>query len=332
MSICLRRREFITLLGGAEAGAWPHAARGQQAAMPVIGYLTLLDSRDQTANPLLAAFRRGIGEQGYVEGRNVEILYRYGEYQNDRWPELAADLVRRRVAVIFTSFTPAALAANKATATIPIVFALGSDPVEAGLVASLNRPGSNVTGTAYLLVELVAKRLELLHEIAPAAKSIGYLYRPTVPAIEEPSIKALETAARTLGLRLVTANASTPSEIERAFAMLVGEGIGALLISPTFIYQSNQFVALAVHYALPAMYAYRQIVEAGGLISYGGDSVGSFRLAGTYVGRILKGEKPADLPVQQATKVELIINLKTAKALGITVPLTLRGRADEVIE
>jgi putative ABC transport system substrate-binding protein len=327
----IKRREFIA--GLTAAAAWPLVARAQQAAMPVIGFLTLLDSlnTDRFAEHL-AAFRRGIGEQGYVEGRNVEILYRYGEYQNDRWPELAADLVRRRVAIIFVNFTPAAVATKKATATIPIVFALGSDPIQAGLVPSLNRPGGNVTGTAYLLVELAAKRLELLHAIAPAAKSIGYLYRPNVPFIEEPTMEALETAARALGLRLVTTTASTPSEIERAFAMLMGEGIGALLISRAFIYQSNQVVALAAHYALPAMCADRQMVEAGGLASYAADSFVSHRLAGTYVGRILKGEKPAYLPVQQSEKVELVINLKTAKALGLTIPETLLATADEVIQ
>jgi putative tryptophan/tyrosine transport system substrate-binding protein len=320
----MTRREFIAGLGGAVA--WPLVARAQQAAVPEIGVLALLDNRPD--QPPDAAFRRGIGEQGYDEGRNVKILYRYnGEYQNG-WPELAADLVRRRVAVIFTIHTPAALAAKKATATIPIVFAVGSDPVQ----ASLNRPGGNVTGTAYLLVELAAKRLELLHEIAPAVKSIGYLYRRAAPSLEEPTIQALETAAGTLGLRLVTANASTPNEIERAFAMLVGAGIGALLISINFAYQSNQVVALAAHYALPTMYGFRSIVELGGLISYGGRSLDAFRLAGTYVGRILKGENPADLPVQRSTRIETVINLKTAKALGVTIPPNLLALADEVIE
>jgi putative tryptophan/tyrosine transport system substrate-binding protein len=367
----MRRRDFIAGLGGSLA--WPLVARAQQAAVPEIGVLLLLDSSpDQSDQSAGAAFRRGIGEQGYVEGRNVKILYRYnGEYQNG-WPELAADLVRRRVAVIFTTATPAALAAKKATATIPIVFAVGSDPVQAGLVASLNRPGGNLTGTAYLLVELAAKRLELLHEIAPAVKSIGYLYRRAAPSLvllcrqfdevidivgffengaflknhvisiryllcdsvvlEEPTIEALETAARTLGLRLVTANASTPSEIERALAMLVGEGIGGLLISINFAYQSNQVVALAAHYALPTMYTGSRVVELGGLISYGARSGDAFRLAGTYFGRILKGENPADLPVQRSTRIEMVINLKTAKALGLTIPPSLLAVADEVIE
>jgi putative ABC transport system substrate-binding protein len=248
---------------------------------------------------------------------------------------LAADLVRRRVAVIFCDTTPASLAAKKATATIPIAFSVGVDPIQAGLVASLNRPAGNATGTTFLAVELTAKRLGLLHEIAPAAKSIGYLYNPNYyPAIEEPSIKALETAAGTLGLRLVTAKATTASEIEGAFAMLVREGIGAVLIgsSAPFLPPLNQVVALAAHHALPAIYAYRQIVEAGGLISYGGRYFDAMRLAGTYVGRILKGENPADLPVQQVTRIEMVLNLKTAKALGLNVPQTLLVIADEVIE
>ena len=329
----IRRRTFIAGLGS--AAVWPVVARAQQPAMPVIGYLHSTPEELDAEYGVAAAFRRGLGEQGYLEGRNVQILYRYGAYQNDRLSEFVADLVRRRVAVIFCNTTPASLAAKKATATIPIVFAGGYDPIQAGLVASLNRPAGNVTGTAYLVVELAAKRLELLHEIAPAAKSIGYLYNPNYSAaVEERSIQALETAAGTLGLRLVTAKATTASEIEGAFAMLVREGIGGVLIGGTapLLFQSNQVVALAAHHVLPAMYAYREIVEAGGLISYGGSAVDANRLAGTYVGRILKGENPADLPVQQVTRIEMVLNLKTAKALGITVPLPLLGLADEVIE
>ena len=258
-------------------------------------------------------------------------MYRYGEYQNDRLPELAADLVRRRVAVIFCPNTPASLAAKKASATIPIVIAVGSDPIQAGLVASLNRPASNVTGTTYLVVELAPKRLELLHEIVPAAKSIGHLYNPDIfPELEE--IKAAATAAGTLGLHLVTAKVTTASEIEGAFAMLVGEGIGAVLIGGSLIQGTNQIIALAAHHALPAMYAYAAFVQGGGLISYGVKFLDGFRVAGTYVGRILKGEKPADLPVQRITKTELTINLKTAKALGLTIPETLLATADEVIQ
>jgi len=239
---------------------------------------------------------------------------------------LAADLVRRRVAVIVAGGTSAALAAKKATATIPIVFWIGSDPVQAGLVASLNRPGSNATGMTYLQTELAAKRLELLHEMAPGATSIGYLH------YNELSITALETAARALGLRLVTAKATTASEIEGAFAMLVGEGAGALRVSGDLIYWAHQIIALAAHYALPAMYDFREVVEAGGLISYEGDLRDALRGASTYVGRILKGEKPADLPVQQSTRIKMVLNLKTAKSLGIEVPRKVLVLADQVIE
>jgi putative tryptophan/tyrosine transport system substrate-binding protein len=324
----MRRREFIAGLGSATA--WPVVARGQQSALPVIGFLSGLAESDSEI--IVAPFRRGIAEQGYAEGRNVEILYRYPEIQFRRMPELAADLVSRRVAVIFAYGTPGARAAKEATRTIPIVFVTGVDPVQAGLVASLNRPGGNVTGTNNLLVELAAKRLELLHEIAPAATLIGYLHDPAVTTVEEPSVKVVETSARTLGVRLVTANASTPNEIESALAMVVSEGIGALLVGELFFPWRDQLVALVTHYGLPAMYPYRQMVDAGGLISYGPSIPDSVRLAGTYVGRILKGEKPADLPVQQATKVELVINFKTAKALGLTVPQSILVRADEVIE
>jgi putative tryptophan/tyrosine transport system substrate-binding protein len=280
---------------------WPLVARAQQRALPVIGFLGGVAESDSEI--IVPPFRRGIAEQGYAEGRNVEILYRYPEIQFRRMPELSADLVSRRVAVIFAFGAPGALAAKEATRTIPIVFVTGVDPVQAGLVASLNRPGGNVTGTTNLFVELAAKRLELLHEIAPAATSIGYLHDPTVPTVEEPSFKVVETAARTLGVRLVTANASTPNEIESALAMAVGEGIGALLVGEFFFPWRDQLVALVTHYALPAMYPYRQMVDAGGLISYGPSIPDSVRLAGTYVGRILKGEKPADLPVQQSARI-----------------------------
>jgi putative ABC transport system substrate-binding protein len=299
--------------------------------VPVIGVLIAAAPPKSGFERIGTAVRQGIGEQGYVEGRNVEVLYRIAEGQFERLPELAADLVRRGVAVIFAFDTPSALAAKKATATIPIVFFVGTDPVQVGLVASLNRPGGNVTGTTHLLVELAAKRIELLHEIVPAAKSIGYLYDPANPALEEPSITALETAARTLGLRLITAKVITVDEIERAFAMLVGEGIGAVLIGGILAW-TNQIIALAAHYALPAMYPYGEQVHAGGLISYAGDIAYTVRRAGTYVGRILKGEKPADLPVEETTHIEMIVNLKTAKALGLTVPQSILLRADEVIE
>jgi len=300
--------------------------------MPVIGFLTGNASNDNEM--VVPPFRRGIGEQGYVEGHNVEILYRVPEISYDRLRlrALAADLVRRRPAVIFAFGTTASLAAKEATDAIPVVFANALDPVQAGLVASLNRPGGNVTGVTTLIVELATKRLELLHEIAPKATSIGYLNNPSVSAVDEPSITALETAARAFGVRLVTATASTPSEIERAFAMLVGEGIGALIVGIFFFEQRDQVFALTARYALPAMYAFREMVVAGGLISYAGSIPEAVRLAGTYVGRILKGEKPADLPVQQATRIETVLNLKTAKALGLDIPATVYARADEVIE
>ena len=319
----MMRQQFIAGLGS--AAAWPVVVQAQQPAMPVIGYLHSGPEELDAEYGVAAAFRRGLGEQGYLEGRNVQILYRYGAYQNDRLSEFVADLVRRRVAVIFCNTTPASLAAKKATATIPIVIAVGSDPVQAGLVASLNRPGGNVTGATTLGVELAPKRLELLHEIVPAAKSIGHLYNPDIfPDLEE--IKAAATAAGTLGLRLVTAKVTTASEIEGAFAMLVGEGIGALLIGGSLVQGTNQIIALAAHHALPAMYAYALFVQGGGLISYGVKFLDGFRVAGTY------GEKPADLPVQRITKTELTINLKTAKALGLTIPETLLATADEVIQ
>jgi putative tryptophan/tyrosine transport system substrate-binding protein len=315
-------------LGG--AAVLPLVARAQQPAMPVIGYLTSNPEDVDVEYGIAAAFRRGLDEQGYLEGRNVEILYRYGENQN-RLPELAADLVRRRVAVIFCGNTPASLAAKKATATIPIVIAVGADPIQAGLVASLNRPAGNVTGATYLVVELAPKRLELLHEIVPAAKSVGYLYNPNnFNDLEE--IKAFATAAGTLGLRLATAKVTTGTEIEGAFAMFVGEGIGAVLIGGSLVRWTKQIIALAAHHALPAMYAYTVIAQDGGLISYGAKGSDAIRVAGAYVGRILKGEKPADLPVQQTTKIDLVINLRTAKALNLTIPETLLATADEVIQ
>jgi putative tryptophan/tyrosine transport system substrate-binding protein len=339
----MRRREFIAGLGGAVA--WPLAARAQQRALPVIGWLEFGYAANLSAADIgyaanlsaadIDAFWQAIGEHGYVEGRNVEILYRSAEGQFERLPELAADLVRRRVAVIVAGGTWAALAAKKATATIPIVFWVGSDPVQAGLVASLNRPGSNVTGTTYLQTELAAKRLELLHEMAPAAKSIGYLHynpNPSIPAVNELSITALETAAGILAVRLVTAKATTASEIEEAFAMLVGEGVGALIVGGDLVYWANQIIPLAAHYALPAIYDFREMVEAGGLISYEGDFRDALRVASTYVGRILKGEKPTGLPVQQSTRIKVVINLRTAKALGLTIPETLLAIADQVIE
>ncbi len=326
----MRRRDFITLLGG--AAAWPLAARAQPAAMPMIGYLSI--AREGAIKDLTTAFRTGLAEQGYVEGRDIEILYRWAETQFDRLPALAADLVQRRVDLIVTTAGAAsALAAKSATVTIPIVFQMGEDPIEVGLVASLNRPGGNITGVTFLSELLTPKRLELLHEIVPAAARIGYLINPTNPQTKTQESET-KTAAELLGLRLVTQSASTAAEIEAAFANLVGQKIGAVLVGndALFFNQRDQLAALAARHAVPAIYHSRENVEAGGFASYGASFADAYRLAGTYAGRILKGEKAGDLPVQQSTRVELVLNMKVAKALGITFPLPLLGRADEVIE
>jgi putative tryptophan/tyrosine transport system substrate-binding protein len=284
--------------------------------------------------PTAAAFRQGLREIGFVEGRNVEVLYRAAEFRYDRAPELAADLVRRGVNVIVAVGGPAsALAAKSATSRIPIVFANGRDPVAVGLVASLNRPGGNITGVSFLMVALTAKRLELLHETVPAAVEVGYLVNLTLPDVEA-ELKEAKIAADMLGLRLVTQKASTPTEIETAFATFPRLRVGAVLVDtePLFVLNGDQIAGLAARYALPAIYSVRENAEAGGLMSYGASLSDAFRLTGIYAGRILKGEKPADLPVQQSTKVEFIINMKTARALGLTFPLALLARADEVIE
>jgi putative tryptophan/tyrosine transport system substrate-binding protein len=325
----MRRREFIAGLGG--AAAWPLAARAQQRAMPVIGYLGIGSLEE--LREYLAVFYRALAETGYVEGRNVAIEYRWAEGRNDRLPALAADLVRRRVAVIVASGSPAALAAKEATPTIPIVFNSGRDPVEFGLVKSLNRPGGNLTGATGLYLEVVAKRLELLHELVPAVGLIAVLVYPATP-LTEAETQELQIAARVLGVRLLILNASNQSDIEMAFETLVRERAGALVISGDVVLSVNgdQIVALAARHAIPAISAYHEFTAAGGLLAYGTPLTDTGRVAGNYTGRILKGEKPADLPVQQVTKVELIINMKTAKALGLTFPLTLLGRADAVIE
>jgi putative tryptophan/tyrosine transport system substrate-binding protein len=326
----MKRRTFITLLGGA-ATAWPLAVRAQQSAMPVIG---VLDGRSaDESTPLVAALRRGLNETGFVEGRNVAIEHHWAHGQYDRLPALAADLVRRQVTVIATSGNASALAAKTATATIPIVFLTGADPVQAGLVASLSRPGGNLTGVTSLGVELGPKRLELLHELVPAATTIAILVNPANRSAEI-QVRDMQAAARTLGLELHILQASTEREIDAAFAALTRLRAGALVISPEAFFnsRSEQLAALTVRHAVPAIYTYREFAAAGGLMSYGGSITDSYRQAGIYVGRILKGEKPADLPVQQSTKVELIINMKTAKALGLTVPFALLGRADEVFE
>jgi putative ABC transport system substrate-binding protein len=325
----MRRREFITLLGG--TAAWPLAARAQQPVMPVIGFLN--GASPEGYAPYVAAFHQGLKEAGYVEGQNVAIEYRWAQGQYDRLPALAADLVRRQVAVIAVGTNPAAPAAKAATATIPIVFTTGLDPVQEGLVASLNRPGGNLTGVTALAVEVGPKGLELLHELVPAATVIALLVNPTNPSAEALS-SDLQTAARTLGLQLHILRASTERDFDRVFATLLQLRAGGLVIGTDgfFNTQSEQLATLTVRHAVPAIFPFREFTAAGGLMSYGVSIRDLYRLVGVYTGRILRGEKPADLPVHRATKVELIINLKTAKALGLTFPITLLGRADEVIE
>jgi putative tryptophan/tyrosine transport system substrate-binding protein len=325
----MRRREFITIMGGATL-AWPLAARAQQPAMPLIGWLNAGTAAGY-AN-MIAALQQGLKELGYVVGDNVAIEYRWADGRYDRLPELAADLVRRRVAVIAANL-PAATAAKAATTTIPIVFSSGADPIGAGIVTSLSRPGGNVTGVTSLAVELGPKRLALLHELLPNATVVAALLNPSNSNAERQS-KELQTAAAALGLQLHVLPTSGERDFEAAFATAARLRAAALVISadPLFNAWSERLATLAVQHRIPASYQYREFAAAGGLMSYGTSITDMYRLVGTYTGRILKGAKPADLPVQQSTKIELVINLKTAEALGLTVPPTLRALANEVIE
>jgi ABC-type uncharacterized transport system substrate-binding protein len=328
----VKRREFITLIGGA-AATWPIAARAQQPAMPVVGFL---DSRSQdTAVDRLNALRRALKETGYVEGENVTIVYRWAEGRYDRLPELAADLVRRRVSVIAAlGGVPSVMAAKAATTTIPVVFLVSEDPVSLGLVTSLARPGGNLTGVNFFNAELTAKRLELLRELVPAATRVAVLVNPANAETTESVLRDVAAAARTMGLQIKAFNASTSPEIDAAFATLVRERPDALFVAGDgfFLSRRVQLVNLTVRHAIPAAFSVRQYVEAGGLMSYGSDPLDMYRQIGVYTGSILKGAKPADLPVVQSTKFELVINAQTARTLGIAVPPTLLARADEVIE
>jgi putative ABC transport system substrate-binding protein len=325
----VRRRQFITLLGGA-AATWPLAVGAQQPAMPVIGLLTS-GSPNPTGD---RAFYQGLREAGYEEGRNVAIEVRWAHGQNDQLPALAADLARRSVTVITTFGTTAALAAKATTGSIPIVFAMGGDPVKLGLVTSLHRPTGNLTGATNLHVELGPKRLEVLHEMVPREIVIAHLVNPTNQALAETLSRELEAAARTLGCQLAHVHATTERDFDRAFTSMAEMRAAGLVIGADNFFNSHgaQLGAMSVRHRIPAIYQYRDFTAGGGLMSYGGNVLEVYRQAGIYSGRVLKGEKPADLPVHQSTKVELFINLKTAKALGLTVPLPLVGRADEVIE
>jgi putative ABC transport system substrate-binding protein len=328
-------RDFITLLGGAAAASlWPRAARAQRpAAVPVIGLIS--PRTPDRAGEVVAGIHRGLAELGFAEGRNLAIEYRWAEDRLERLPALVNDLVRRQVAVIVTAGSiAAALAAKAATKSIPIVFVIGTDPVETGLVASLNRPGGNLTGLALLSTAVAAKRLELLHELVPTATSIACFVDPTNPVSAAAETGELQVAARTLGLRLVVVNARYQSDFEAAFATIAREQAGALVVGsdPVFRNFADRLLALAARHQMPVIFPWREVAEAGGLMSYGTDFPASWRQAGIYAGRILKGDRPADLPVEQVTKMELVLNAKTAKALSLTFPTALLVRADEVIE
>lgn len=331
MAIEIGRREFVAGLGGA-AAAWPLAARAQQPGLPVVGFLSTRSLSESTL--LVAAFREGLRDSGYIENQNVQIEYRWADGQFDRLAGLASDLIGRQVAVIATAGnSPSARAAKAATTIIPVVFVVGDDPIEVGLVDSLSHPHGNLTGVTVLFGQLTRKRIELLHELVPAAQTIFMLANLSNPSSDQ-TIKDAQEAAHALGRELDVQSARTESELDATFDRLAQQHARALLVDadPFFTVRRDQVVALAAHYALPAIYSYRDYALDGGLVSYGGDLRAGYRLAGSYTGRILKGEKPADLPVQQSSKIEMVINLKTAKALGLTVPQSLLVAADEVIE
>jgi putative tryptophan/tyrosine transport system substrate-binding protein len=328
----MKRREFITLLGGV-AAATPFSARAQQPAMPVIGFLS--NASPESYEIRLRAFRQGLAEGGFTEGQNVAIEYRWAGGDNSRLPALAADLVSRKVAVLISGGgTPSALAAKAATSVIPVVFSVAVNPVAVGLVARLNQPGGNLTGLANQNIEIGPKRLEVLRELLPKAMAIAVLANPTSQGASDLFVQDIEPAARTMGMQLQILQASTDADLESAFTSMAQAPVDALVVSPDTFFntRSEQIAALSLRHKIPSIYQYRRFASAGGLVSYGSDETESYRLVGILASRILKGDKPADLPVQQATKVELIVNLKTAKTLGITVPLSLLGRADEIIE
>jgi ABC-type uncharacterized transport system substrate-binding protein len=329
MASHIERRRFLATLGS--AAAWPLAARGQQPAMPVIGFLN--GASPEGYAPYVAAFRQGLKEAGYVEGQNTTIEYRWAEGHYDQLPALASDLIQHKVTVIAATSSPAARAAKAATSTVPIVFTTGDDPVKLGLVASLNQPGGNVTGVSNLIVELGSKQVGLLRELAPGTTAIAVLTNPNFPGTER-QLRDVEVAARVLGLKLMVLRASSERETETAFATMARQSGVALLVGvdPFLLERREHIVALAARHAIPAIYAVREFAVAGGLMSYGSDFAGSYRQAGIYTGRIVRGEKPADLPVQRSTKFEFVINFKTAKALGLAVPNSMQLLADEVIE